>query len=98
MRSRKPFHIFYPQYFDLKRTRSDGRKISKKLAIEKITAQEIATAAKSLGYQTQYEGQYKYPRTWWETPGRVLIDTKGKKKSKVMLEVAKELSKTRSKS
>ena len=56
MRSRKPFHIFWPQYFDLKRTRSDGRKISKKLAIEKITAQDIAKAATSLGYQAQYEG------------------------------------------
>ena len=98
MRSRKPFYIFYPQYFDLKRTRSEGRKISKKLAIEKISAQDILSAAKSLGYQAQYEGQHKYPRTWWDPPGRVLIDTKGKKKSKVMLDVAKELRKTRSKS
>jgi len=98
MRSRKPFLIFWPQYFDLKRTRSNGRKISKKFAIEKINAQDIVKAAKSLGYQTQYEGQYKYPRSWWESnTGRVLINVKGKKKSKVILEVAKEIRKIQSK-
>lgn len=95
MRSRKPFLIFWPQYFDAKRSRSNGRRLPKKFAVEKVTTKEISAAAKRLGYQVEIEGNYRYPRTWWENPGRVLINTKGKKKSKVLLEVAKEIRKIR---
>ena len=95
MRSRKPFLIFWPQYFDAKRSRSDGRRLPAKFAIDKVSHKEIAAAAKRLGYQFEIEGNYRYPKTWWENPGRVLINTKGKKKSKVILEVAKEIRKIR---
>ncbi len=93
MRSRTPFHVYWPQYFDIKRSRSDGRRLSKKLAIDKVSADIIAKAARQLGYKAELESNYKYPRSWYDDPGRVLIDTKGKKKSKVLLEVAKELKK-----
>ena len=91
MRSRKPFIIFWPQYFDAKRSRSKGRRISKKFAIEKITTNDILKAAKRLGYEAHFEKGYLYPRTWWDDPGRVSIDTKGKKKSKVLIDLAKEM-------
>ena len=94
MRSRKPFLIFWPQYFEAKRSRSNGRRIPRKFAIEKINLDEIAKAARKLGYNAEIERTYKYSRTWWDDPGRVLIDTKGKKKVKVLLEVAKEIKKS----
>ncbi len=97
MRSRKPFLIFWPQYFDGKRSRSEGRKLPKNLAIEKVTTKEIALAAKRLGYKAEIEGSFKYPKAWWDNPGRVVIDTKGKKKSKILLEVAREIRKIRGK-
>ena len=97
MRTRKPFLIFWPQYFDVKRSRAEGRKLPKNLAIEKVTTKEIASAAKRLGYKVEIEGSFKYPRTWWDNPGRVIIDTKGKKKSKVISEVAREIRKMRGK-
>jgi len=98
MRSRKPFIIFWPQYFDAKRSRSEGRRLPKKLAIDKVAITDIAKAAANLGYQSEIESNYRYIRTWWEVSGRVLIDTQGKKKSKVLLEVAKEIRKLHSKS
>ena len=98
MRSRKPFLIFWPQYFDGKRSRSKGRRLSKKFAIDKVTTSDIANAAKNLGYNAVIEQGYKYSRTWWDDPGRVVLDAKGKKKSKVLLEVAKEIRKIQSKS
>jgi len=97
MRSRKPFIIFWPQYFDAKRSRSDGRRVPKKFALDKLSVSDIATAARNLGYDTEIERNYRYSRTWWEEPGRILIDTKGKNKSKVLLEVAKEIRKAQSK-
>ncbi|TFG08396.1 MAG: signal recognition particle protein Srp19 [Promethearchaeota archaeon] len=97
MRTRKPFLIFWPQYFDAKRSRSDGRRLPKNLAIDKINTKEIAKAAKNLGYHAEIEGNFKYPKAWYEDPGRVVIDTKGKQKSKVILEIAKEIRKIRGK-
>ncbi len=97
MRSRKPFLIFWPQYFDAKRSRAEGRRLPQNLAIEKVTTKEIASAAKSLGYNAEIEGSFKYSKTWWDNPGRVVIDSKGKLKSKILLEVAKELRKLRGK-
>ena len=97
MRSRKPFIIFWPQYFDAKRSRSKGRRIPKKFAIEKITSNHILKAAKRLGYDAHFEKGYQYPKTWWDDPGRVSIDAKGRKKSKVLLELAKEMKKNQPK-
>ncbi len=97
MRSRKPFLIFWPQYFDIKRTRSDGRRLSKKLALDKVTTEEIAKSARRLGYRAEIETSFKYPRTWYDKPGRVVINAKGKKKSKILLELAKEIRKLRTK-
>ena len=97
MRSRKPFIIFWKNYFDSKKTRSEGRRLPKNLAFDKVTTKEIAKSARRLGYKAEVEGNYKYPRTWWEDPGRVIIDPKGKKKSKVLLEVAREIRKLRGK-
>jgi len=95
MRSKKPFLIFWPEYFDAKRSRGQGRRIPSNLALDKITAMELLTAAKKLGYNAELEENLRYPRTWWDEPGRVLIDTKGKKKLKVLLEIAKEVRKAR---
>ncbi|KKM66126.1 hypothetical protein LCGC14_1484280 [marine sediment metagenome] len=93
MRSRKPFLIFWTQYFDAKKSRSQGRRLPKKFAIEKISPTDITKAAQRLGYSVEIEQNFRYPRSWWENPGRVLINTKGKKKSKVILEIAKEIRK-----
>jgi signal recognition particle subunit SRP19 len=98
MRSKKPFLIFWPQYFDVKRSRGEGRRISKNLALEKTTTKEIAQAARNLGYQAEIETNLRYPKTWWDDPGRVIVDIKGKKKSKILLEIAREIRKMRSKS
>ncbi|MFX1568388.1 MAG: signal recognition particle subunit SRP19/SEC65 family protein [Promethearchaeota archaeon] len=97
MRSRKPFLIFWPQYFDIKRSRSNGRRLSRKFAVEKVNLEEIANAAKKLGYDAEIERNYRYSRTWWDDPGRVLINSKGKKKTKLLIELAKEIRKTHTK-
>jgi len=94
MRSRKPFLIFWPQYFDAKRSRSNGRRLSRKFAVEKVNLEEIVNAAKKLGYNSEIERNYRYSKTWWDDPGRVLIDVQGKKKTKVLIEIAKEIRKS----
>jgi len=82
MRKRTPFLIFWPAYFDKSRTVNQGRRLPKNLAIEKVSLNDIENAVKALGYEYKVENRPKYPKTWWEPPGRILVDAKGKKKSK----------------
>ena len=97
MRTRKPFIIFWPQYFDAKRTRVQGRRVPIKYAIDRVNVKDLDLSIRKLGYNTQVESNYKYPRSWWDDSGRIVVDTKGKKKSNVLIEIAKELKKTQSK-
>ncbi|MHA1105096.1 MAG: signal recognition particle subunit SRP19/SEC65 family protein [Promethearchaeota archaeon] len=93
MRARKPFIIFWPQYFDAKRTRAQGRRVPIKYAIDRVNVKDLHNSARKLGYKVQLETNYNYPRSWWDDPGRIVVDTKGKTKSKVLIEIAKELKK-----
>jgi signal recognition particle subunit SRP19 len=97
VRARKPFILFWPQYFDSKRTRAQGRRVPIKYAIDRVTAKDLNNSARKLGYNTQLETGYKYPRTWWDDSGRIAVDVKGKKKSTVLIEIAKELKQSQSK-
>ena len=94
MRARKPFIIFWPQYFDSKRTRAQGRRVPIKFAVDRVNVKDLHKSARKLGYNAQLEPNYKYSRTWWDDPGRIVVDTKGKKKSTVLIEIAKELKKS----
>ncbi len=40
--------VLYPAYFDLKRSRQEGRRVPKSLAVDGPTAEEIEKAAKAL--------------------------------------------------
>ena len=65
--------VLYPAYFDLGRTRDEGRRVAKKWAVESPTAQEIATAARALGLQPTLEEGKSFPSTPWRKDGRVLV-------------------------
>jgi len=96
MRKRSPYFIFWPQYFDKNRTINQGRRLPKNLAIEKVTLNDIEKAVKTLGYEYKIENTSRYPKTWWDNPGRILIDSKGKKKRKTLFEIAKQIRKIKS--
>lgn len=93
MRKRTPYLIFWPQYFDKNRTINQGRRLPKNLAIEKVSLDDIEKAVKTLGYEYKIENTSRYPKTWWDNPGRILIDSKGKKKRKILFEIAKQIRK-----
>ncbi len=65
--------VLYPAYFDLGRSREEGRRVAKKFAIESPTVEEIAAAAKALGLQPQVEEGKGFPSTPWRKEGRVLV-------------------------
>ncbi|GAB4325222.1 MAG: signal recognition particle protein Srp19 [Promethearchaeota archaeon] len=90
MRRRRKIR-FWPAYFDRNRSRAAGRRLPKNLSVEKVTALQVAKAAKEVGYDVEYEPELRYPRSWWDPPGAVLVDTRGNKKTKVLRQIADQL-------
>ncbi len=65
--------VLYPAYFDLSRTRTRGRRVAKKWAVESPTLDELTAAAKALGLEPQVEAGKAFPSTPWRHEGRVLV-------------------------
>ncbi len=87
MRRRRKY-VLYPEYFDSKRTRSQGRRVPIGAAVPEPTVKKIFTAAKYLELEPEIQSDKAYPRSWWENNGRILVEKKWSKQ-KTILEVAK---------
>jgi len=86
--------VLYPAYFDLKRTRQEGRRVPKSLAVDGPTTEEIETAAKVLGLAPQIEADRAFPVSHWRKEGRVLVKADYYKTS-VIRKVAERLKAAR---
>lgn len=78
---RRGLTIIWPQYFDADRTVKEGRRIPKELAISKPTVNDLFLAAQRLKLEVEADTSAKYPRSTWDAPGLILVDTKGMKKN-----------------
>ncbi len=65
--------VLYPVYFDAERSRDDGRRVSRKIALRAPTVEEIAAAAGTLGLKPKVEAESAHPSTPWKRDGRVLV-------------------------
>jgi signal recognition particle subunit SRP19 len=68
----KHYQCLYPIYFDKARTRAEGRRVGKALAVENPLAREMADAAANLGLRTVFEPDKTHPKDW-ANPGRVRV-------------------------
>lgn len=66
----KRWQCLYPIYFDLNRTRAEGRRVGKELAVANPLAREIVDAVAGLGLNTVFEPGKMHPKDWGN-PGRV---------------------------
>jgi signal recognition particle subunit SRP19 len=86
--------VIWPAYIDAGKSRSDGRQISKRDAVEKPTVDEIMVAAMEMGLGPEAERDKHYPKEWWEKPGRVTVPKKGPKTALVK-EIASRIKRRR---
>ena len=82
--------IIWPCYFDKNKSRANGRKIAKKLSLEKPDLEKIAKAAKTLGLNPIIEKNASHPDTSWRKDGRIIVDNKDVK-TKIIFQIAKLL-------
>jgi signal recognition particle subunit SRP19 len=68
----KSWQCIYPVYFDKTRSRTEGRRVGKELAVENPLAREIADAVSLAGLNVAYEAGAMHPKDW-ANPGRVKV-------------------------
>jgi len=86
--------VVYPQYLDSTKSRKEGRRLSLKYAVSSPRIDEIVEAAESLGLNPVVEEDKKYPRNWWLSTGRVVVDKQGSKLNTLKL-IAEKIRKIR---
>ncbi|MCW4044020.1 MAG: signal recognition particle protein Srp19 [Candidatus Bathyarchaeota archaeon] len=87
--------IIWPAYFDQSRTRKEGRRVPKSLAVPSPRIQEISEATVKLGLKHEVAAEAGYPKTPWAKTGMLLVEKQGSKEQTIK-KIAKQLLKTRS--
>jgi signal recognition particle subunit SRP19 len=87
--------IIWPAYFDSTKTRGEGRRIPKSLAVPSPKITEISDAAEKLGLECEAVLDVGYPKTPWLKTGMLLVK-KSESKEKIIKKIAKNLQKIRS--
>ena len=83
--------VLWPVYFDSNRTRREGRRLPKKLAIPLPKLEEIQKAVVRMGLQPEIVADAVHPSSPWQKTG-LLIILKKDSKAKTLRKIAKELS------
>ncbi|KAI1766846.1 signal recognition particle, SRP19 subunit [Hypoxylon sp. FL1150] len=68
----KDYQMLYPVYFDATRSRAEGRRVSRALAVANPLAREIAACCATLRLSPVFEAHRVHPKDW-ANPGRVRI-------------------------
>ncbi len=80
MLRRKKFYVIYPEYFDTRISRKQGRRVSLADADDTISLKKIEHACNKLDLSFQSQPDKSFPSMWWENSGRVLITIDKKNK------------------
>ena len=87
--------IIWPAYFDQTKTRKEGRRVSKSLAVQYPKIVEVAMAVERLGLKHEFAPEAGYPKTPWLKTGMIMVEKKGSKEQ-VIRKIANQLLKMRS--
>jgi len=87
--------IIWPAYFDQTKTRKNGRRVPKSLAVQHPKIAEVAMAVERLGLKHELAPDAGYPRTPWLKTGMILVEKKGSKEQ-IIRKIANQLLKLRS--
>ena len=86
-------YVIWTVNLDSKKSRSEGRRIPRRLAVPNVKLNELVEACKELGIPFRVE-EKKYPRCWWEEGGRVVVEKKDTK-TRMMIEIASRIAEIR---
>jgi signal recognition particle subunit SRP19 len=87
--------VIWPAYFDSTKTKDEGRRIPKSLAVASPKILEVKKAVEKLGLDHELVLDVGYPKTPWLKTGVVLMARK-EPKNQTIKKIAKQLLKIRS--
>ena len=87
--------IIWPIYFDVNKSRQEGRRIPKSQAVQSPKVAEIKEAADKLGLQNQLNIDAHFPKMPWAKTGMVLVE-KNEAKEAIIKKLATQLVKIKS--
>jgi len=87
--------IIWPTYFDSTKTREEGRRISKSLAVASPKVLEVKKAVESLGLDHELVLDVSYPKIPWLKTGLISM-AKKQPKNHTVKSIAEQLLKIRS--
>ena len=87
--------IIWPIYFDCNKTRKDGRRVPKTMAVQSPKILEIKEAADKLGLMNEIKLEAHFPKNHWAKTGMLLVEKK-EAKEKIIQKLAKQLAKIKS--
>ncbi len=86
--------LLWPAYFDSNKSRLQGRRVPKKLAVVFPKLEEIQDATRNLGLHSEVVLGVKYPKVPWQETGYILVPKKSSK-TKIIRKIAEKLEKLR---
>ncbi|UCH57723.1 MAG: signal recognition particle protein Srp19 [Candidatus Bathyarchaeota archaeon] len=86
--------VIWPAYLDTDNTWREGRRLSKRLSLRGVRAEEIYEAAEEMGLNPELNPQAGYSKSPWKRTGSVLVDKKGSK-SETLKELARRIRSNR---
>jgi len=84
--------IIWPIYFDASKSRKEGRRVPKNLAVFSPKIDELKQAADKLGLKNDVTPDAHFPKMPWVKTGMLLVEKK-EAKEKIIQKIAKQLMK-----
>jgi signal recognition particle subunit SRP19 len=83
--------IIWPVYFDVAKSKSEGRRVPKNRAVISPKVLELKEAADRLGLQNDINPTAGYPKTPWIKMGMLTVNKK-ESKEQIILKLASQLA------
>jgi len=87
--------IIWPAYFDQTKTRKNGRRVTRNIAVPTPKIEELQEAARKLGLKHEIAAHSGYPKVPWQKTGMLMVEKKAPKEQ-IIKNIAKQLVKARS--
>jgi len=87
--------IIWPIYFDAAKTRKEGRRVPKSIAVQSPRITEVKEAVDKLGLKNEVNLDAHFPKTPWSKTGMLLVE-KREAKEKIIQKIGKQLIKIKS--
>ena len=84
--------IIWPVYFDINKSREEGRRVTKSQAVISPKIVEIKEAADKLGLENEINLEAHFPKMHWSKSGMLLVE-KNEAKEAIIKKLAKQLVK-----